>query len=159
MWRLSEAELNWVSTKMRFRPACRQLLIGMSISRYLPPSGTAGFERMWVSGNSRVPRPPPRISVRTSFIAPSYLPDAPVAAPRRGRRWYAPQIAQLAMGIWTLARCAELFTRVFTQLSASGEVQLRSRSHFVRGWQLMQMFEKKLTHNGHTTRFSVSEGR
>ena len=55
MCRLSDAELNCVSTKIRLRPACRQLLIGMSISRYLPPIGTAGFERMWVSGKSRVP--------------------------------------------------------------------------------------------------------
>ena len=28
---------------MRRMSACRQLLIGMSISRYLPPIGTAGF--------------------------------------------------------------------------------------------------------------------
>ena len=32
----------------------KQLLIGMSMSRYLPPMGTAGLERAWVSGNSRV---------------------------------------------------------------------------------------------------------
>ena len=50
MWRLSEAELNCVNTKIRFNPAWRQLLIGMSISRYFPPSGTAGLERMWVRG-------------------------------------------------------------------------------------------------------------
>ena len=50
MWRLSDAELNCVSTNIRFSPACRQLLIGMSMRRYLPPIGTAGFERMWVSG-------------------------------------------------------------------------------------------------------------
>ena len=68
MWRLSDAELNCVSTKIRLSPACRQLLIGMSISRYLPPIGTAGFDRMWVSGKSRVPRPPPRMSVSTSFM-------------------------------------------------------------------------------------------
>ena len=46
MCRLSDAELNCVSTKMRRMSACRQLLIGMSISRYLPPIGTAGFERV-----------------------------------------------------------------------------------------------------------------
>src|SRR6056297_85127 len=39
-----------------------QLLIGMSIKRYLPASGTAGFERILVNGNKRVPRPPPRIN-------------------------------------------------------------------------------------------------
>ncbi len=44
------SELYWVSTKMRRSPELRQLLIGMSISRYLPPIGTAGFERWCVSG-------------------------------------------------------------------------------------------------------------
>ena len=53
------SELYWVSTKIRRRLELRQLLIGMSISRYLPPIGTAGFERWCVSGKSRVPRPPP----------------------------------------------------------------------------------------------------
>ena len=53
MWRLSDAELNWVRTKIRRMSACRQLLIGMSISRYLPPIGTAGLERSCVSGNRR----------------------------------------------------------------------------------------------------------
>src|SRR3954462_5609176 len=70
MWRFSDAELNWVRTKIRFRPACRALLIGMSISRYLPPIGTAGFDRMSVSGYSCVPRSPPGIRVRTSFMHP-----------------------------------------------------------------------------------------
>ena len=39
-----------------------QLLIGMSISRYLAANGTAGLARIFVSGKSRVPRPPPRIN-------------------------------------------------------------------------------------------------
>src|SRR4029434_4532258 len=73
--RLSDAELNCVSTKMRLSPACRQLLIGMSIRRYFPPSGTAGFDRIWVSGKSLVPRPPPRISVSTSFMALILIAD------------------------------------------------------------------------------------
>src|SRR4029453_3076331 len=60
---------------MRLSPACRQLLIGMSIRRYLPPSGTAGFDRIWVSGKSLVPRPPPRISVSTSFMALILIAD------------------------------------------------------------------------------------
>src|SRR4051812_27165662 len=41
----------------------------MSIRRYLPPMGTAGFDRFRVSGNSRVPRPPPRMIANTSSIA------------------------------------------------------------------------------------------
>src|SRR5262245_14276059 len=40
----------------------------MSISRYCPPIGTAGFDRSWVSGNRRLPWPPPRMSARTSLF-------------------------------------------------------------------------------------------
>src|SRR5919201_1487752 len=54
---------------MRRRPLLMQLLIGMSISRYLPAIGTAGLLRYWVRGYSRLPRPPPRINVRTSSMA------------------------------------------------------------------------------------------
>jgi hypothetical protein len=39
----------------------------MSISRYLAASGTAGFERSAVSGNNRVPRPPPNTTATTFF--------------------------------------------------------------------------------------------
>ncbi len=67
LFRLSE--LYWVSTKMRRRFELRQLLIGMSIRRYLPAIGTAGFDRWRVSGKSRVPRPPPRMTARQSFMA------------------------------------------------------------------------------------------
>ena len=45
-----------------------QFEIGMSISRYLPASGTAGFERYFVSGYSRVPCPPPKTTATTFFI-------------------------------------------------------------------------------------------
>src|SRR5688572_20066910 len=65
MWRCRLALLNWVMTKIRSMPACRLLLIGMSIRRNLPPIGTAGFARSRVSGQSRLPCPPPRIAVVT----------------------------------------------------------------------------------------------
>src|SRR5688572_26791555 len=42
-----------------------QLEMGMSMSRYLPATGTAGLDRDRVSGNSREPRPPPRMRART----------------------------------------------------------------------------------------------
>src|SRR5438309_731679 len=42
-----------------------QLLMGMSIRRYFPTTGTAGLERCRVRGNKRDPRPPPRIRART----------------------------------------------------------------------------------------------
>ena len=43
-----------------------QFEIGMSINRYLPPTGTAGLLRIEVKGASLVPLPPPRISA-TAF--------------------------------------------------------------------------------------------
>ena len=45
MWRLSDAELNCVRTKIRADLRVEAVLIGMSIRRYLPPIGTAGFDR------------------------------------------------------------------------------------------------------------------
>src|SRR6185295_13439289 len=68
MCRLSDAELNWVRTKMRRMSAWRHPLIGTSISRYLPPIGTAGLERVAVSGKSRDPCPPPRIIASVSVV-------------------------------------------------------------------------------------------
>ena len=35
---------------MRCMPLLMQLLMGMSIRRYLPATGTAGLERSWVRG-------------------------------------------------------------------------------------------------------------
>src|SRR5215208_8517659 len=61
---LSEAELYCVSTKILRMSELMQFEMGMSTRRYLPPSGTAGFERSIVSGDRRVPAPPPRITAR-----------------------------------------------------------------------------------------------
>src|SRR5215208_2674765 len=58
------AELYCVSTKILRMSELMQFETGMSMSRYLPPSGTAGFERNSVSGDRRVPAPPPRITAR-----------------------------------------------------------------------------------------------
>src|ERR671921_814470 len=58
------AELYCVSTKIFRMSELMQFEIGMSTSRYLPPSGTAGFERRSVKGDRRVPAPPPRITAR-----------------------------------------------------------------------------------------------
>src|SRR5437867_5034564 len=68
MWLLRLAELNCVTTKIRSRPELMQFEMGTSTRRYLPASGTAGFARSRVSGNSRVPAPPPRMTARTRFI-------------------------------------------------------------------------------------------
>src|SRR3970040_1965895 len=48
-----------------------------SMIRYLPPKGTAGFARSLVKGCSRSPRPPARITARTSIAdPPSFKPYA-----------------------------------------------------------------------------------
>ena len=39
-----------------------------AVAAAIPPSGTAGFERSFVSGNRRVPWPPPRITERTLLV-------------------------------------------------------------------------------------------
>src|ERR1041385_4281897 len=51
---------------MRRMSACRQLLTGTSMRRYLPPIGTAGLERVAVRGNRREPWPPPRMIASVS---------------------------------------------------------------------------------------------
>src|SRR5882672_10507611 len=61
---LSDAELYCVSTKMRITSELMQFEIGTSTRRYLPPSGTAGFERCAVNGKRRLPAPPPRMTAR-----------------------------------------------------------------------------------------------
>src|SRR5256885_6593989 len=78
-----------------------QLEIGISTSRYLPASGTAGLARSRVRGNKRVPWPPPMMMESTllaladmralSNIAKSFLADAvlllyPVPAVERKRQ-------------------------------------------------------------------------
>src|SRR5437870_6777198 len=45
-----------------------QLEMGISTNRYLPASGTAGFARSFVKGNSRVPCPPPMITESTLLV-------------------------------------------------------------------------------------------
>src|SRR6185503_3202029 len=52
-----------------------QLEIATSTRRYFPPSGTAGLERCWVRGKSRVPAPPPRITAsRLCFAGICFQP-------------------------------------------------------------------------------------
>ncbi len=70
------SELYCVSTKMRLSSELRQLLTGMSMMRYLPAIGTAGLERWRVSGKRRVPRPPPRMTARQSFMVAAILTRA-----------------------------------------------------------------------------------
>jgi hypothetical protein len=48
-------------------PELRQFEIGMSTRRYLPPMGTAGFERLAVKGYNLVPAPPPNMTASIDF--------------------------------------------------------------------------------------------
>ena len=64
---LREAELNCVSTNILLMPELRQFEIGISTNRYLPAIGTAGFERLAVSGYNLVPAPPPNITASIDF--------------------------------------------------------------------------------------------
>src|SRR6266436_768585 len=52
------------------RPEFRQLLIGISTMRYLPPSGTAGLARSLVNGKRRVPAPPPMMFASVRWVVP-----------------------------------------------------------------------------------------
>src|SRR5215210_8337416 len=95
-----DAELYCVSTKILRMSELMQFEIGMSTSRYLPPSGTAGFERRSVRGDRRVPAPPPRITARMfGFLGgiahtfpdffwktdcPEHSPEAPCVSSARG---------------------------------------------------------------------------
>src|SRR4030095_507596 len=66
---LSDAELYCVSTNVRRMSELMQFESAMSTSRYLPPSGTAGFERCCVSGKRRLPAPPPRMTANSLGFA------------------------------------------------------------------------------------------
>src|SRR5215212_2184092 len=66
---LSDAELYCVSTNVRRMSELMQFESAMSTSRYLPPSGTAGFDRCCVSGKRRLPAPPPRITANSFGFA------------------------------------------------------------------------------------------
>src|SRR2546421_10943255 len=69
MCRFSEAELYCVKTNILKTSELIQFDIAISTSRYFPPSGTAGFDRCCVSGNKRVPAPPPRITASRLCLA------------------------------------------------------------------------------------------
>src|ERR1700690_1917105 len=59
---------------MRRKRELMPLEMGMSTMRYLPASGTAGLARSLVSGNSRVPWPPPMMTQRTLLMLMDWRP-------------------------------------------------------------------------------------
>jgi len=72
---LSDAELNIVSTNILFMLELIQLLIGISMSLYLPAMGTAGFDLFSVSGYSREPTPPPSITATVLSVIRAFVFD------------------------------------------------------------------------------------
>src|SRR5216117_1321477 len=70
MCRCNDIVLNCVSTYIERSPELRQLLIGISTSRYFPPRGTAGLARSFVKGNNRVPAPPPMMMESVRCVVP-----------------------------------------------------------------------------------------
>src|SRR5262245_29554578 len=72
---------------MRSTPACRLLLIGTSISRNFPPSGTAGLARLRVRGQRREPCPPPRMAVTTLWITVSLADEGARGYPCRAAQF------------------------------------------------------------------------
>src|SRR5712671_6472678 len=81
MCRCKEAELNWVSKYTRRSPELIQLEMGMSTNRYLPARGTAGLARSLVSGNRRVPWPPPIITESTLLVLIDCRPVSDIQNP------------------------------------------------------------------------------
>ncbi len=75
MCRMSEVLLNCVSTYICRNPELMQFEIGISTMRYLPASGTAGFDRSLVRGKSRVPAPPPMMMARVRCSMERILPE------------------------------------------------------------------------------------
>src|SRR5947208_16500283 len=66
---------------MRRRPELMQLEIGMSTSRYLTASGTAGLARSLVRGKRRLPCPPPMITESTLLELTDWRPVCDIANP------------------------------------------------------------------------------
>jgi hypothetical protein len=64
----SEAELNWVSTKILLMFELIQFEIGISTNRYFPAIGTAGLLLCRVSGYNLEPAPPPSITAITDLL-------------------------------------------------------------------------------------------
>src|SRR4051812_4571801 len=69
MWRFSEAEVYCVRMKKRITSEVMQFDTRISMRRYFPPRGTPGFARRRVSGNKRLPTPPPKMIATTSFMS------------------------------------------------------------------------------------------
>src|SRR5664280_1828564 len=59
---------------IRRSPELMQLEMGISTRRYLPASGTAGLARSLVSGNRRVPCPPPMMTESTLLVLVDWRP-------------------------------------------------------------------------------------
>src|SRR5262245_46832640 len=121
MWRLRLRALYCVSTRQRRSSLLTQLDSVKSTMRYSPPNGTAGLARSRVSGSRRVPLPPARIRVRTSFTVGHLLGcrAGPLPGGRTARekrppraRLTPPRPRARTRGLWSLVFNYGLFLRV-----------------------------------------------
>src|SRR6266478_4165328 len=97
---------------MRRRSELMQLEMGMSTIRYLPASGTAGLARSLVSGNSRVPWPPPMMTESTLLVLSVCRPVCDIKGPLSG--------VPKCLSVYTGARLENASTEAN---SASGRLQ------------------------------------
>src|SRR2546423_2286411 len=71
--------LDCVGREIGRGPELGQWLMGISPSRYFPPSGTAGLALSLVNGKSRVPAPPPMMMARVRWVVPGGRAGACIA--------------------------------------------------------------------------------
>src|SRR5664280_1017084 len=122
MWSMSERGLYCVSTRTLSTSELTQLDRLKSMRRYLPPNGTAGFERIADRADSRSPAPPARTTARTPCMARRSPLEAETPATEMARRPYhdapsTPARADPQMGRWFPVTSAQARGRT----SASGE--------------------------------------
>src|SRR5262249_8952341 len=106
-----------------------QLETGMSINRYFPAIGTAGLLRALVSGNKRVPRPPPRIKEMTRGI--TYLLEQIAAVgPKLPSFRHTPRarfaILHEPIPVRERGACGRMQNRAPSRLEPRGTAPLRS---------------------------------
>ena|SRR5471030_515726 len=116
---------------MRRKPELMQLEMGMSTSRYFPASGTAGFARSFVSGNSRVPWPPPMMTQRTLLVLSDWRPVCGIKF-RRGEKFNSDFAAGQAAGkiLWQPGwRGSNCFKTKIIQMRPTSAAAMKRRKY------------------------------
>jgi hypothetical protein len=123
MWRCKDSERYCVSTKIWRSPELIQLLSVKSMSRYLPPNGTAAFDRSPVKGRSLSPTPPAITITNTFsiFFGPRLIAYyRPPRATRGSPQNICSYIRKVSLGTFTQAYIlVRMVILVATELTAS----------------------------------------